>query len=305
MTILSEKKNISLNPALVLAIALGAGTFAAIFIKAAQNAGMPSHLIAAGRMVLAAIILTPVIFQKYRAELIRLERRDLLMAMFAGFWLATHFLIMITALETTTVMVFMVILNTGPLWVGLLERTFLKTRLTGGVWLGLFITIGGSIFIAITTGNGSEAVNDNTLYGIILTLIAAIAGSTYMTIGRSVRSKVSLLPYIWIVFGMGGIISLMFVFATGTPILGHSQESYFWLIMLTLIPQLIGHSGFNYALGYFPATIISLSGQVLTITAAVVAFFFFGEIPTFVQIIGSSIIALGVVIAILARKRQA
>lgn len=305
MISLTEKKNISFNPALVLMIALGAGTFATIFIKAAQNAGMPSHLIAAGRMLLAAIILTPVVLQKYRAELGNLERRDLLMAMFAGFWLATHFLIMITALETTSVMIFMVILNTGPLWVGLLERIFLKVKLTRGVWLGLFVAISGSVFIAITSGSGSEAVKDNTLYGIVLTLIAAIAGSTYMTIGRSVRSKVSLLPYIWIVFSMGGIISLIFVFATGTPILGHSTESYFWLIMLTLIPQLIGHSGFNYALGYFPATIISLSGQVITITAAIAAFFFFGEIPTFIQIIGSSIIAVGVVMAILARKRQA
>jgi drug/metabolite transporter (DMT)-like permease len=45
--------------------------------------------------------------------------------------------------------------------------------------------------------------------------------------------------------------------------------------------------------------------QILTITAAVAAFFFFGKIPTFMQIVGSSIIALGVVIAILARNHSA
>lgn len=304
MRTLTQRRQVSINPAFILAIALGAGTFAAIFIREAQNAGMPSPLIATGRMLLAGIILTPLVLTKYRPELKRLERRDLLMAMFAGFWLITHFLIMITALETTTIMIFTVILNTGPLWVGLLERTFLKAKLTRGVWLGLFITISGSVFIAMTASGSNESGSGNSLYGIILTLLAAIASAIYMTIGRSVRSKVSLVPYIWILFSIGGLIGLAFVIVTGTPIFGHSQESYFWLLLLVLIPQLIGHAGFNYALGYFPATIISLSGQVLTITAAVAAFFFFGEIPTSMQIFGSAIIAVGVVIAILARQRQ-
>lgn len=304
MRTLTQRRQVSINPAFILAIALGAGTFAAIFIREAQNAGMPSPLIATGRMLLAGIILTPLVLTKYRPELKRLERRDLLMAMFAGFWLITHFLIMITALETTTIMIFTVILNTGPLWVGLLERTFLKAKLTRGVWLGLFITISGSVFIAMTASGSNESGSGNSLYGIILTLLAAIASAIYMTIGRSVRSKVSLVPYIWILFSIGGLIGLAFVIVTGTAIFGHSQESYFWLLLLVLIPQLIGHAGFNYALGYFPATIISLSGQVLTITAAVAAFFFFGEIPTSMQIIGSAIIAVGVVIAILARQRQ-
>lgn len=305
MTSISQEKNIRLNPALVLAIGLAAGSFAAVFIRAAQNAGMPSHLIAAGRMLLAGIALTPVVLHKYRDELTRLDRRDLMMAMFAGFWLIAHFLIMITALETTSIMIFTVILNTGPLWVGLLERTFLKAKLTRGVWFGLFVTISGSIFIALTASGGNETAGGNSLYGIILTLFASIAGATYMTIGRSVRRKVSLLPYIWILFSIGGLIGLAFVFLTSTPITGHSAEGYFWLVMLVLIPQLIGHAGFNYALGYFPATIISLSGQILTVTAAVAAFFFFGEIPTFMQIVGSSIIALGVIVAILARNRSA
>lgn len=305
MTALTHDKGITTSPALVLTIALGAGSFAAIFIRAAQNAGMPSHLIATGRMLIAAVILTPVVMRKYRADLARLERRDILMAMFAGFWLATHFLIMITALETVTIMIFTVILNTGPLWVALLERTFLKATLNRGVWIGLLITISGGAFIAVTTGNSGEALQGNSVCGIILTMIAAVASAAYITIGRGVRSKISLLPYIWIVFSMGGIVGLLFVLMTGTPVFGHSPESYFWLLMLTLIPQLVGHSGFNYALGYFSATFISLSGQILTVTAAVAAFIFFGEVPTIMQITGSIIIALGVVIAIMARNRSA
>ena len=305
MKTLTQSKVTRINPIVILLIALAAGSFAAIFMKAAQNAGMPSHLIAAGRMLLAALALTPLVIQKYRPELRRLDRRDLLMSMFAGFWLASHFLMLVSALETTSIMIFTVFLNTGPLWVALLERTFLKVKLSLGVWIGLFITISGSVFIALTANNGNQATEGNMLTGIILTLIAAIAGSIYMIIGRSIRSKISLVPYIWIVFGMGGILGFLFVFATGTPLLGLPTESYFWLIALTIVAQLIGHSGFNYVLAFFPATMLSLSWQIMTITAAFAAFLIFGEVPTMMHIIGSGIIACGVVVAILARQRQA
>ena len=167
----------------------------------------------------------------------------------------------------------------------------------------MLITIIGSVYIAISA-NSSSGLNDaNSMIGAILSTFAAMAGAAYITIGRSVRRKVSLFPYVWILFGIGGILGLLFTLATRTPILGHSATGYFWLIMLTLIPQLIGHSGYNFALRYFTATLTSLSSQLITITATIVAFFIFAEVPTVSDIIGSTVIGIGVIIAILNRNR--
>lgn len=291
------------NPWIALIIGICATTFAAPFIKLSQENGLPSPVIALGRMGLAALILTPLIIRNYRQELTELTRRDILMAMFGGLWLTTHFLLMIFALAQASTLVVLVIINTGPLWVALLERIFLKERINRFVWLGMFITILGSAYIALSANDVTGLGDSNPMFGAILSVLASIASAAYLTVGRTVRRKVSIFPYVWIVFGFGGIISLIFALATATPILGHQSGGYFWLLMLTLIPQLIGHSSFNYALKYFTATLTSLSSQLLTITGSFVAFLIFAEVPTQTDLIGSVIIAFGVLIAILNRSK--
>jgi drug/metabolite transporter (DMT)-like permease len=59
---------------------------------------------------------------------------------------------------------------------------------------------------------------------------------------------------------------------------------------------------FNYSLGFFPATIVSITTQSLTITAAVIAFFLFAEVPTWIEIGGSVVIMGGVMMAIVAKR---
>lgn len=299
----NEVVKTTFNPWIALAIGVCATTFAAPFIKLSQENGVPSPVIAFGRIGLASLVLTPLVLSNYRQELRNLNRRDIIMAMVGGLFLVTHFLLMVIALESSSTLVVLVIVNTGPLWVALLERVFLKQQINRFVWFGMLITIIGSVYIAISA-NSSSGLNDaNSMIGAILSTFAAMAGAAYITIGRSVRRKVSLFPYVWILFGIGGILGLLFTLATRTPILGHSATGYFWLIMLTLIPQLIGHSGYNFALRYFTATLTSLSSQLITITATIVAFFIFAEVPTVSDIIGSTVIGIGVIIAILNRNR--
>lgn len=290
------------NPYIVLAIAIFAATFAAISIRLTQDAGMPSLTIAAGRLLLAALIITPLVWRNHRHEVVQLNRREILMATMGGFWIATHFILLIFALENATVLVVQVLVNTGPIWVALLEVFFLKARLSRVVWLGLFVTIIGGGIIAFSSG-ASEA-GSNPELGNLLAFVGAIAGAIYLTISRSVRQKMSLVPFIWILFGTGGLFASLLVLATGTQVLGLPPMSYFWLLFLTLVVQLIGHSGFNYAIGYFPATFVSLAGQVVSVTSPIVAFFVFREVPGIGEVTGSAIIIAGVAMAILGRSSR-
>lgn len=309
MTAIVEKrknKNVeapAFNPWLALLIGVLAGTFAAPFIKLSQENGLPSPVIAFGRMGLAAIALTPLVLRYYSQELQNLTKRDLIMAIIGGLFLVTHFMLMIFALENATTLVVLVIVNTGPLWVALLERVFLKEHLNRFVWIGMFVTIAGSFYIALNVNSGTSIGDGTPMLGAILSFFAAIAGAAYMVIGRTVRRKVSLFPYVWVVFSCGGILGLIVTLVTGTPIVGNPSGGYFWLLMLTLLPQLIGHSAFNFALRYFTATLTSLSSQLLTITGSIVAFLIFAEVPTLHDFIGSVVIALGVLIAILNRTK--
>jgi drug/metabolite transporter (DMT)-like permease len=152
----------------------------------------------------------------------------------------------------------------------------------------------------------SSSPDENTLLGAVLALLGAVTVALYLIIGRSLRARLPLLPYVWMVYGFAAVFLLLVLLATGTPVLGYAPNAYVAIILLGLVPQLIGHSAFNYALGYLSATAVSLATQLEPIASAIVAFFVFRELPTNAQIVGAVIILVGVMMAILGqRPRQA
>ena len=79
----SRQDSTSWNPTIVLVVALIAATFAAIFMKLAMQAGLPAPVVATGRLLLAAIVMTPYVLHKHADELRNLSRRDILFAVIA------------------------------------------------------------------------------------------------------------------------------------------------------------------------------------------------------------------------------
>jgi drug/metabolite transporter (DMT)-like permease len=118
-----------------------------------------------------------------------------------------------------------------------------------------------------------------------------------MLIGRKLRTKLPVIPYIWLVYGIATLVMLLVMLVTSTPVLGFSIEGYLVLLAMGLVPQLIGHSSLNYVLEYFPATFVSMFTQLEPIGSAILAVIFFSEYPPIEQIIGSAIIISGVLIA--------
>lgn len=273
-------------------------------MRLAQDNGIPSMMVATGRLLLASVIITPLVLRRYRDQLAQLTRLDMVLVIGAGFWVAVHFVLLAYALENATVLVVSVIINTSPLWVALLEKTFLKANIPRVVFVGLVLALMGSAIISIGSGGTPGDAPGNPTLGAILTLLAAAAGAVYIIIGRKERAKISILPYVWMVFGIGGLFGCVGMLLTQTSLTGHSTNGYFWLLALAVGPQLVGHSGFNYALGYISATLVSLSTQAIVITSTIVAFFVFHEVPGHFDIIGSVIIVFGVSVAILGQRKK-
>lgn len=308
----------------VLLLALMAASFAAVSIRLAQMNGIPSPLIAAGRLTLAALILTPLVLRRYRTQVARLPRRDRLWTLAAGFWIGTHFTLLNFALENSSVLVVQVIVNTGPLWTALMEVGFLGRRLPRLVYGAILVSLAGGALIAIASSlaaapDGADLLLDtgglrallvtedarNPLLGAVFALGGAVAGAIYLTIGSNVRAGIAIVPYVWLVYGAGGLTAFIGVLLTGTPVLGHPLAGYGWLLFITLVPQLIGHSGFNYAVGYFPATVVTISTQIIAVTAGFIAFLLFAEVPTSLELTGSLVIGVGVLMAISAGRGRA
>jgi len=287
---------------IVLLLGIAAVSLAAIFIRYAQLEGVPSFVIAAGRLSVAALLLTPFALARYGGLLRRLTRRDLLLGVGAGFMLAIHFATWIASLEYTSVLISVVFVTTNVLWVALLEVIVLRVRLGRVMLIALAIAFVGGLLIGLS-GGGDESAGSQPILGAGLALAGAITFALYLVIGRNLRAKLPLLPYIWVVYGIAALFLLVLVGITKTPVTGYSASGYLWIVVMALVPQLIGHTSFNYALKYFPATLVGIITQAEPIGAALAAFFLFSQLPTEAQIFGSGLILLGVIVASLGQRR--
>jgi drug/metabolite transporter (DMT)-like permease len=131
----------------------------------------------------------------------------------------------------------------------------------------------------------------------------AVAVAAYYVIGRSVRPKLALLPYIWLVYGIAALAALTVIAFTRTTITGFSTSGYLWLLAVAIFPQLIGHSSFNYALKHLSATYVGVASQLEPVSSALVAFIVFQETPTEWQLVGSGIILAGVMLATIGQSK--
>jgi drug/metabolite transporter (DMT)-like permease len=291
---------------LALSTAILAVSTSSIFIRFAQEEA-PSLVIAALRLTFATLLLSPIALLRHRDELRSLTRSELLLGIFAGLFLAVHFATWISSLEYTTVASSVVFVSTGPLWVALLSPFFLNERITQAAVAGLGLAILGGIIVALADAcswnNGlrcpqlGQVLQGPAMWGNFLALAGAWAVSGYIIIGRKVRARISLIPYIFLVYGMSAIVLLVMMFAAGESPRGYSAQTYGWIFLLALFPQLIGHSTYNWALRYLPASLVAITTLAEPLGSAVLAYFILSEIPSSGVLVGGLLILTGIYLA--------
>jgi drug/metabolite transporter (DMT)-like permease len=294
-------------PLLAIAFGILAVSTASIFIRFAQ-AEAPSLVIAACRLTIASLVLAPFALTARRQELSSLNGRDISLALLSGFFLAIHFATWISSLEFTTVASSAVLVSTIPLFVAILSPLFLKERLTHLVAAGLLLALVGGVVVALSDvcawqpggfacPGWSGFAGSQVMKGNLLALAGAAAGACYVIIGRRLRAKVSLLSYIFVVYGMAAIVLVAVMLASGASPFGYSPITYLWFVLLALVPQLIGHTTFNWALGYLSAAFVAITLLGEPVGTTVLAYLILDEIPGFLKISGAVLIFVGIVVA--------
>ena len=288
---------------IALIAAIAAVSTASIFIRFAQTEA-PSLVIATLRLSFATLLLAPLVLTRYREELKSLTRNEIILGGVSGIFLAAHFGTWITSLEYTTVASSVVFVATGPLWVALLSPMLLDEKLTRPAILGLVIAIFGGVIIGLSDACVWEAglrcpdlnriLHGSAMWGNFLALIGAWTVSGYLIIGRKVRTKISLIPYIFLVYGIAAIVLLLVVLVIYKNPFQYSARAYLWILLLALIPQLIGHSTFNWLLKYLSATMVAVTTLAEPIGSTTLAYFFLHETPSVAVVIGGVLILIGI-----------
>ncbi len=274
---------------ILLFIGIIAISTASIFIKLCDA---PAIMISTYRMVLASLILMP--WASYQKVWRGWEKKDVAWLIFSGIFLSLHFASWIASLKYTSVASSVVLVTTHPIFVGIGSRLFLKERLGLNLILGIGLSVIGSGLI----GYGDFALSKEALVGDGLALLGALAASGYFLVGRKMRKNQDLLAYIFPVYSTAGLVLILFSLFFQKPFFGYSSSIYLLFLLLAVIPQLIGHTTFNWALKYLPASMVAITILGEPIGATIIAYFILGEGLTFWKIMGGILIFVGILIAL-------
>ncbi len=275
-------------PAVVLAIGVVAVSTGAIFVELAEDA--PALVKAAYRMGLATLMLLPFALSKARDELRGLSRKDLGLAGVSGLFLALHFASWIASLDYTSVANSVVLVNTIPLWVALLAPFITRDRIGRRTILSAAVCIAG---VAVIGWEG-VSVGGLTLRGDLLAVGGAVAAAVYLMLGRRLRAKLSLLAYATVCYGSATVILWLAVLALRLPVVGFGPQTWWALIGMAAVSQIMGHTSYNWSLKWFSSSLVAVSLLGEPIGSTILAHFIFeDEKLTVIKVLGGGWIKLG------------
>ncbi len=266
-------------------------SFAAILIRLTVS---PPVVVAAWRMALAAAILLPWVLLR---RPLPLGREGWGLSLLSGIFLALHFSLWITSLRLTTVASSVVLVTTNPLFVGLFSL-FLGERPSWGLWQGIGLSLTGGFLI----GWGDLSFGGRALLGDLLALLGAIMASGYLMIGRRVRDRAELLPYVLVSYGTSGVL-LLGLCALGPWGVLPQGGDWPWLLLLALGPQILGHTSINWSLRRLPAAAVAVAILGEPLGSSLWAFLIFGEGIRPLQGVGMALVLAGIARGLRAQAR--
>lgn len=290
-------KSFSLNPYLVVIIGVISVSLSAIFVKFAEA---PSGVTAFYRLFFSVIILLPFFIRKGIKELKKITGVDWLLTLSAGVFLAFHFILWFESLNYTSVASSTVLVTMQPLFAFVGTALIFGESFSIGKIISGIISIGGSVLISW----GDFMVSGMALWGDILALIACALATAYLLFGQALRKRLSLITYTFTVYSIGTLVLLVYVLVVGEPLVGYSRTSWIYFLLLAILPTLLGHSLFNWAIKWVSTSFISIAILFEPVGATILAILLLNEKVSLVQITGAILVLAGICFFMIGQSRQ-
>lgn len=285
----------SIHPYIPIIIGVISISLSAILVKLAEaDAGV----IAFYRMLFSVLIMSPIFFMKYVNELSLITKKDWLFSSIAGIFLAFHFILWFESLNYTSVASSTVLVTLQPLFAIVGTYFFFKEPLSAKTIISGLIAIMGSFLISW----GDFQVSGVALYGDMLALIACALITAYLLFGQEVRKRISLITYTMVVYSISTVVLFFYVLLKGESFGPYSTMNWVLFLLLAIVPNLLGHTLFNWAIKWVSTNVISIAVLFEPIGAAILAYYIFSEKLMPSQIVGGLIVLLGITMFIVDLK---
>ncbi len=280
---------------LSLAVATLAVSWAAVIIRMADADPISTAFY---RLAFSVVILLPFSSKGLWQSLRKLSRNDLWRLTLAGIALGLHFATWISSLKYTSISSSVIIVSTQPFFVALCEAWLFKEKISRRAVIGMTLAFGGMIIISMS----DFQLAGDALWGDGLALIGAICAGIYLLIGRSIRQKLDNRHYILPVYAVAALTLLIIGLFNHSPLSGFSNQTWLCFLLLALIPNVIGHSLYNYLLKFMRAHLVGITILGEPVGATILAAVIFSEYPETATYIGGVLILTGIFLALKRAK---
>ncbi len=227
-----------------------------------------------------------------------------------GAILATHFTLWIGSLKIEGVSVSVassvILVTSHPLLVGVLSHYVLRERLNAWMALGIALGFSGVVVIAVadSTAKSGSGIGD------LLAFTGGIAAGFYFLAGRRLRQRIPLTAYAFVVYVSA--TAILFLYTLGlreslVPVGDWRREVALFLAM-AVIPQIGGHTLYNWSLRWITAPVVSLSLVGEPIGSSLLAWALLSQAPGIAVGIGGALALGGIYLTVVgqgARTREA
>ncbi|XJZ26602.1 DMT family transporter [Bacillota bacterium Lsc_1132] len=278
-----------INPYIPVIIGVISVSASAIFVKLSSA---PSGIIAFYRLFFSVLLMLPVFLTKYISELRLITKKDWFFSVLAGVFLAFHFILWFESLNYTSVASSTVLVTLQPIFAFVGTYYFFKETISVKTILSGLVAVGGSVMISW----GDFQISGIALYGDILALIACALITVYLLFGQNVRKRLSLITYTFVVYFMSSATLFFYILTEKQPLFPYKASDWLYFILLALVPNLMGHTLFNWSLKWLSTSTISVAILFEPVGATILAYFLLHERTIWTQIVGGIIVISGITI---------
>jgi drug/metabolite transporter (DMT)-like permease len=287
-------------------VAVLAVSTSAILVRYSQA---PSLVKAFYRVLFTVGLLAPVVLTRSREDFAAIRGRDAVWAGVAGVALALHFATWFESLTLTSVAASTTLVQAQPLFVAVGAWLLLDERINSGVVAGIGVALVGmatmtlgDVFLPAPLGAGVDSLTgSNPLLGDLLALVGAVTAAGYVLAGRSLRQRISLLPYVTVVYGVCALVLLGLTLVRGHALFDYPPREWLLFLAMAAGPGVFGHTVVNWALAHLESSVVSVSLLGEPVGSTLLALVLFTEVPSAATVVGGGVVLLGISLTVTKR----
>jgi len=263
---------------------------------------MPALLLALWRNLFVCIALVPAL-SLIRPSLLHIRRAEIGFYIFYGFLLAVFNSVWALSVKANGAAVATVLAYSSAGFTAILARWLFRERLGLPKFFAIVLSLLGCIMVSNAYSREMWRLNP---LAVSAGLLSGLLFAAYTLIGKEVaRRNINTWTSMLYSFALGSIFIMIFNLFPAIPGAAGSVEALLpklsvsgWviLIILSFVPTIFGFGLYNASLNYLPASITNLLATLEPAMTAVEAYLFLGERMTLIQVAGSLILLLAVII---------